>query len=223
MEAFDAPRFDPLVVAERIEATEVLMMTPALPAVLAEILLDHDECVAAEAVLCRALTPFPTDVRLQQLMGLYHSRTGNLDAGLSFLDPCTSHFPTMRRRPASWVASTSAMAPRAQQGRLVGTVAPCIPPRLGAIKSDQRLHRHQRRDDGPLARPPRRSPRNCGKGPRALAPPGRGAAQSQEPRSIIGTGSTSPKRSWWRGTRPEVASSTARPSPGTPRIRETSR
>ncbi len=87
MEAFDAPRFDPLVVAERIEATEVLMMTPALPAVLAEILLDHDECVAAEAVLCRALTLFPTDVRLQQLMGLYHSRTGNLDAGLSFLEP----------------------------------------------------------------------------------------------------------------------------------------
>ena len=87
MEAFDAPRFDPLAVAGRIEAAETLMMTPALPAVLAEILLDRDECVAAEAVLCRALTLFPTDVRLQQLMGLYHSRTGNLDAALSFLEP----------------------------------------------------------------------------------------------------------------------------------------
>ena len=28
MEAFDAPRFDPLAVAGRIEAAETLMMTP---------------------------------------------------------------------------------------------------------------------------------------------------------------------------------------------------
>ena len=89
MELFDDPKFDPLDGARQMEdkRTSVLLSSPALPAVLADMLLDRDECAAARTVLERAHALFPSDVRLQQLMGLFHSRTGDLKEALKYLEP----------------------------------------------------------------------------------------------------------------------------------------
>ena len=162
------------------------------------ILLDRDECVAAEAVLCRILTLFPTDVRLQQLMGLYHSRTGNLDAALSFLEPLYESLSDDEETAGilGGIYNGAGRTGCKNKGDWLARGAPCVRSRLGAVKIDQRLHRHQRRDDGSLARPAplkpkklrKRSGASCAAGPSA-------SAQRHEPRSIIGTVSAWPRRS----------------------------
>ena len=89
MQLFDDPKFDPIASVRQMEdnQTSALLSTPALPAVLADMLLDHDECPAARKVLDEARALFPSDVRLQQLMGLLHSRTGELNDALKYLEP----------------------------------------------------------------------------------------------------------------------------------------
>jgi len=56
-----------------------LLWAPALPAVLAEMLLERGKNAEAHTVLEIALKEFPDDLRLNQLLGLYYSRTGNYD------------------------------------------------------------------------------------------------------------------------------------------------
>lgn len=89
MESFDDPLFDPLVGARQMQdaPTSALKLTPTLPAILAEMLLDRGECSAAGQVLERALALFPSDGRLQQLTGLFYSRSGDLGQALSHLEP----------------------------------------------------------------------------------------------------------------------------------------
>jgi tetratricopeptide (TPR) repeat protein len=64
-----------------------LPVTPTLPAVLAELLLDRGDHASAEALLRAALARFPDDLRLRQLQGLYFSRTGRLQEALAWLEP----------------------------------------------------------------------------------------------------------------------------------------
>ena len=56
-----------------------LLWAPALPAVLSEMLLERGKNAEAHTVLENALKEFPDDLRLNQLLGLYYSRTGNYD------------------------------------------------------------------------------------------------------------------------------------------------
>jgi tetratricopeptide (TPR) repeat protein len=60
---------------------------PTLPAVLAELLLNRGDHEAAEGLLRAALTRFPGDLRLEQLYGLYLSRTQRLPEALAWLEP----------------------------------------------------------------------------------------------------------------------------------------
>ncbi len=60
-------------------------LSPTLPAVLAEALLDKNR--EARPLLDRALASFPEDVRLRQLMGLALSRAGELEQALAWLEP----------------------------------------------------------------------------------------------------------------------------------------
>jgi tetratricopeptide (TPR) repeat protein len=64
-----------------------LFQTPALPAALAEMLLDFGRYADARTVLDAALKEFPDDLRLRLFLGLYWSRTGNLDESLRCLEP----------------------------------------------------------------------------------------------------------------------------------------
>lgn len=64
-----------------------LLRAPALPAVLAEMLLDRGKTDQALLILNAALKEFPDDLRLRQLQGLFWSRTGNLDEALQCLEP----------------------------------------------------------------------------------------------------------------------------------------
>jgi tetratricopeptide (TPR) repeat protein len=64
-----------------------LLQTPALPAALAEMLLDSGRYADARTVLAAALKVFPDDLRLRLFLGLYWSRTGNLEESLHWLEP----------------------------------------------------------------------------------------------------------------------------------------
>jgi tetratricopeptide (TPR) repeat protein len=64
-----------------------MLQVPILTAVLAELLLERDELDSARAVLDVALRYFPDDLRLQQLAGLYWSRSGGLPEALRYLQP----------------------------------------------------------------------------------------------------------------------------------------
>jgi tetratricopeptide (TPR) repeat protein len=55
------------------------LWAPALPAVLAEMLLERGKNAEASQVLNSALAVFPDDLRLNQLLGLYYSRNGDFD------------------------------------------------------------------------------------------------------------------------------------------------
>jgi tetratricopeptide (TPR) repeat protein len=94
MEMLDDPNFDANAGARRLEETQsrVLHSTPALPAVLADILLDRKLYPVAQRVLERAREKFPGDVRLQQLTGLLHSRTGDLPQAMALLEPLYHKF-----------------------------------------------------------------------------------------------------------------------------------
>ena len=70
-----------------LTARNQLLRLPAMPAVFAEALLDRGERERACAVLEEALKEFPEDLRLRQLQGLYHSRTGNLEEARKCLEP----------------------------------------------------------------------------------------------------------------------------------------
>ncbi|MGQ0614625.1 MAG: tetratricopeptide repeat-containing protein [Planctomycetaceae bacterium] len=63
----------------------LLRLSPTLPAVLAEALLDSNR--EARPILERALAAFPEDVRLRQLLGLALSRAGEPRLALSWLEP----------------------------------------------------------------------------------------------------------------------------------------
>jgi tetratricopeptide (TPR) repeat protein len=69
------------------------LQTPLLPAVLAEALIEQKEYPRVRRVLDRALHSFETDLRLRQLMGLYLSRTSQLDAALEWLQPLYDNNP----------------------------------------------------------------------------------------------------------------------------------
>jgi tetratricopeptide (TPR) repeat protein len=68
------------------------LATPVLAAVLAEIRLSRQEHEAAYRVLEAALSRFPDDVRLHQLMGLYWGRAGQPQRGLQWLEPLYARF-----------------------------------------------------------------------------------------------------------------------------------
>jgi tetratricopeptide (TPR) repeat protein len=89
IESFDDARFDPAATAHQLEENRhgVLLRTPALPAVLADILLERGERDAAKVVLERALARFPGDLRLLQLMGLLCSRSLDFKQALAYLEP----------------------------------------------------------------------------------------------------------------------------------------
>jgi tetratricopeptide (TPR) repeat protein len=63
------------------------LSAPALPAVLAEMLLDRAKTGEASKVLKAALRKFPDNLRLLQLWGLYWSRTGDYGKALECLEP----------------------------------------------------------------------------------------------------------------------------------------
>jgi tetratricopeptide (TPR) repeat protein len=69
-----------------------LLWAPALPAVLAEMLLERGKNDDARRVLDTALKTFPDDLRLNQLLGLYHSRAGDYDRAES-LEPLFKRNP----------------------------------------------------------------------------------------------------------------------------------
>jgi tetratricopeptide (TPR) repeat protein len=75
-----------------VESDSFYLKTPVIPAVLVEVLLGRKENAEALRVLTTALTHFPEDLRLRQLMGLYWSRTGDLGQALAWLDPLYSRF-----------------------------------------------------------------------------------------------------------------------------------
>jgi hypothetical protein len=64
-----------------------LLWTPTLPALLGEMLLDRGHYPDAFTVLDGAGKEFPEDLRLRQLLGLYWSRTGNLEKARECLEP----------------------------------------------------------------------------------------------------------------------------------------
>jgi len=68
------------------------LRAPALPATAAEMLLDRQVYDEARRLLEAALGESPDDLRLNQLMGLYFSRTGNLQEALRRLEPLHARF-----------------------------------------------------------------------------------------------------------------------------------
>jgi tetratricopeptide (TPR) repeat protein len=63
------------------------LRAPAIPGVLAEMLLDRGNHEEARAVLDAASGRFRDDLRLRQLLGLYWSRTDRLEEALRCVDP----------------------------------------------------------------------------------------------------------------------------------------
>ncbi len=70
-----------------LDACGRLPDSPALIAVLTELLLDRGEHAAAETLLQAALVRFPNDLRLRQLQGLHLSRVGRLQEAMDWLEP----------------------------------------------------------------------------------------------------------------------------------------
>jgi tetratricopeptide (TPR) repeat protein len=81
------------IVQREFEVNVAFSMTPVLAAVVAEVFLGcrrHEEAFRALNV---GLARFPDDRRLHQLMGLYHSRTGDLDQAIAWLGPLYASSP----------------------------------------------------------------------------------------------------------------------------------
>jgi tetratricopeptide (TPR) repeat protein len=89
LQLLETDEADLAAVAERMDPKlgGELPITPTLPAVLAERLMDRGEHKVAEALLEAALKRFPDDFRLRQLQGLYFSRTGRLQEAVAWLKP----------------------------------------------------------------------------------------------------------------------------------------
>lgn len=87
------PATDVLRLTQSKNASDVFFCSPALPAVLAELLLEVGEKDAAAEALGVALERFPDDLRLLQLRGLHLSRTGKLDEALRVLEPLRARYP----------------------------------------------------------------------------------------------------------------------------------
>lgn len=94
VEAFESKTLDPRAVAAECVRGDrpAFLRIPAVPALLAEILLDRGDHAEAQAVLALALDRFPDDLRIRQLMGLYWSRTGALDRAIEWLEPLHARF-----------------------------------------------------------------------------------------------------------------------------------
>src|SRR5262249_29211265 len=96
MRALEAPQPDlhgvrsSFLVAER---ASVLSRTPALPSVLAEMLLDRGAEPEALEVLNKAREHFADDLRLNQLRGLCHKRRGKLNDALTIMEPLHERHP----------------------------------------------------------------------------------------------------------------------------------
>ena len=92
LEMLDDPGFEPrTLMAPGGEGIDPgLLRTPALSAVLIEMLLDRGEHDEAQHMLNRALDKFPDDLRLRQLRGLHYSRTGQLREAIAYLEPLLS-------------------------------------------------------------------------------------------------------------------------------------
>ncbi len=94
--AMEEPGLPAKAMFERLLAQgerSVLYCSPTLPAVLAEAILDGGDPDHALEVLKPALRRFGDDLRLQQLLGLYHSRTGRHDDALKVLGPLRASRP----------------------------------------------------------------------------------------------------------------------------------
>jgi tetratricopeptide (TPR) repeat protein len=82
----DTLRTEDVVALARTEVRRpAFLRTPTLAAALAEELIRRNQYADALPVLTAALRQNQTDLRLRQLHGLYHSRTGNLDLALRVL------------------------------------------------------------------------------------------------------------------------------------------
>src|SRR5207302_535762 len=77
----------------RLGHDSVFYRSPALSAVVAEMLLEGGDPADALGVLRPALDRFGDDLRLRQLLGLYHSRTGNLAEAVAVLSPLRVRHP----------------------------------------------------------------------------------------------------------------------------------
>jgi tetratricopeptide (TPR) repeat protein len=64
----------------------LVLLSPVVAAVLAEVLVGRGHHVQVQEVLTKALARFPADVRLRQLQGLVWSRTGRLDEARAMLE-----------------------------------------------------------------------------------------------------------------------------------------
>jgi hypothetical protein len=80
-------QIDRLVQTTPIWLRDELLRTSTLPAVVAEMLLNSGHPNGAEEVLRLALGKYPGDLRLCQLLGLFWSRSGNLENALECLEP----------------------------------------------------------------------------------------------------------------------------------------
>ncbi len=78
------------------EDAPAVLRAPALPAVAAEILLERKDLEGANAILTAALGVFPEDLRLNQLMGLYWSRHGDLGRALRLARAALQKAPRRR-------------------------------------------------------------------------------------------------------------------------------
>lgn len=87
LEAAGFPAPEVLTLAAAGGASPVWLHSPALPAALAERLLDHNRSGDAWHVIEAALHKFPRDLRLHQLKGLYLSRTGRPKEAVAVLEP----------------------------------------------------------------------------------------------------------------------------------------
>jgi hypothetical protein len=87
------PKLQPLVDLFRGPQGEEYLKTASLPAMLAERCLDCGDFSGARVILDIALGRFQDDLRLRHLMGLYYSRTGDLDHAKDCLEPLADQNP----------------------------------------------------------------------------------------------------------------------------------
>jgi len=72
--------------------SRAFLRTAALPAAAVEMMLDRGQYDAARLVLEAALAETPDDLRLNQLMGLHASRSGDLEEALRRLEPLRARY-----------------------------------------------------------------------------------------------------------------------------------
>jgi tetratricopeptide (TPR) repeat protein len=93
METF-AAGFNPRSALERaMERHEAYLRAPAFAAALAEKLIAQNNQAEAFQLLEQALERFPEDLRLRQLLGLYWSKSGQLQQAIAHLEPLYREAP----------------------------------------------------------------------------------------------------------------------------------